>query len=171
MNDTSFQRWGSLAVIGVGLCSLLYGLLYVDLIVLGPHLDPAASLVSFGVQSTNFLLALSGLLGLIAVVTIFQWVRKVNEDWARLALWFGMFGALLSGLHGWSDLVRNPILAQALEYADSASAATLLVNLPSPIDPRGLGTFGLTGVFFLILGQLLNHAASIPHRLSVLSQV
>jgi hypothetical protein len=160
-----------LAVIGVGLCSLLYGILYVALIVLGPRLDPAASLVSFGVQSTNFLLALSGLFGLVAVVTIFQWVRQVNEAWARLALWFGMFGALLGGLHGWSDFVRNPVLAQALGQAGSAPAATLLVNLPSPVDPRGVGTFALTGVFFLILGQLLYHIQGAPRRLAMLSVV
>jgi hypothetical protein len=49
------------------------------------------------------LLALSGLLGLFTVITIFQRVSSVNEGWARIALWFGMFGALLGGLHGWSN--------------------------------------------------------------------
>ncbi len=169
MTDTSLQRWGGLATIGVGICSLLYGILYVVFVVFGPRLDPAPSLISFGVQITNLLLALSGLLSLIAVVTIFQKVRGASEGWARLALWFGMFGALLGGLHGWYDLIRNPILAQAFDQAASAPAATLIANLPSVIDPRGAGTFGLTGLFFLILGLLLYRVEGIPTRVAQLA--
>src|SRR5262249_24411983 len=90
MTDTSLQRWGGWASIGVGLCSLLYGILYVGFVLLGAKLDPAASLVSFGIQSTNLMLALSGLFSLIAIVAIFQRVRAASEGWARLALWFGM---------------------------------------------------------------------------------
>jgi hypothetical protein len=166
MNDTTLMRWGGLAAIGVGLASLLYGLAYVILVVLGPRLDTSASLTSFGIQITNLLLALSGVLSLIAVVAIFQRVRGVSEAWARLALWFGMFGALLGGLHGWSDLVRNPILARALGQADSVAAANLLANLPSAVDPRGVGTFGLTGLFILVTGLLLYRVEGIPRRLA-----
>jgi len=61
MTDSSLQRWGGLATIGVGICSLLYGALYVVLVVFGPKMDPATSLTSFGIQITNLLLALSGL--------------------------------------------------------------------------------------------------------------
>src|SRR5689334_2723517 len=169
MTDTSLQRWGGLATIGVGICSLLYGVLYVVLVVFGPKLDPATSLTSFGIQITNLLLALSGLLSLIAVVTIFQKIRGVSEGWARLALWFGMFGALLGGLHGWSDLVHNPILAQAFGQPDTAGAANLIANLPSQVDPRGVGTFGLTGVFFFILGMQLYRVQGVPQRLAQLA--
>ena len=56
VNDSSFIRMGGLAAIGVGLCSLLYGLLYVGLVVLGPKMDPLPSLTSFGIQITNLLL-------------------------------------------------------------------------------------------------------------------
>lgn len=169
MPDSSLQRWGGLATIGVGICSLLYGVLYVVLVVFGPKMDPATSLTSFGVQITNLLLALSGLLSLVAVVTIFQKIRGVSEGWARLALWFGMFGGLLSGLHGWHDLIANPILAQAFSQPDTAGAANLVANLPAVVDPRGVGTFGLTCVFFFILGMQLQHVEGIPQRLAQLA--
>jgi hypothetical protein len=169
MNDESLQRWGGLATIGVGLCSLLYGILYTVFIFLGPRTDTATSLTSFGIQITNLLLALSGLLSLIAIVTIFQKVRSASEGWARLALWFGMFGALLGGLHGWYDLMRSPTLASAFASTDTKAAANLIASLPSQVDPRGVGTFGLTGVFFLILGLLLNRVEGIPQRLAQLA--
>jgi hypothetical protein len=133
---------------------------------LAPKVDTATSLVSSGIQITNLLLALSGLFGLFAVITIFQRVSTGNEGWARVALWFGMFGALLGGLHGWSDLVRNPILAAAFGQTDSAPAANLLANLPSSVDPRGIGTFAFTGVFFLVLAGLLRSVNGIPGRLA-----
>jgi hypothetical protein len=171
MNDSSLQRWGGLATIGVGICSFLYGILYVVLVFLGPRTDTATSLTSFGIQITNLLLALSGFLSLIAVVTIFQKVHVTSEGWARLALWFGMFGALLGGLHGWYDLSRNPALARAFASTDTAAAANLIASLPSQVDPRGLGTFGLTALFFLILGQLLYRVEGIPQRLAQLTLV
>ena len=167
MNDSTYVRWGGLAAVAVGLCSLLYGVLYITLVVYGPKLDPAASLISFGVQSTNFLLALGGLLAFVAVIAIFQRLRGTSEAWARLALWFGMFGALLSALHGWSDLIGNPTLADAFNQGEaSKAAATLIANLPSATDPRGVGTFGLTGLFVLVVGLLLYRTEGMPRRLA-----
>jgi hypothetical protein len=172
MSDSTFVRWGGLAAIGVGLCSLLYGVLYITLVVFGPKLDPAASLVSFGVQSTNFLMALGGLLAFAAVIAIFQRLRGTSEAWARLALWLGMFGALLSALHGWSDLIGNPTLADAFNQGDaSKAAATLIANLPSTVDPRGVGTFGLTGLFVLIIGLLLYRTEGMPRRLAYVALI
>jgi hypothetical protein len=135
-------------------------------VVLGPRLDTATSLTSFGIQITNLLLALSGVLSLVAIVAIFQRVRVVSEAWARLALWFGMFGALLGGLHGWSDLVHNPIVARAFGQADTAAAANFIASLPSTVDPRGVGTFGLTGLAILLIGLLLYRLEGIPRRLA-----
>jgi hypothetical protein len=78
-----------------------------------------------------------------------------------------MFGALSGLHHGWSDFVRNPILARALgPTSSSAIAATLIDSLPSPIDARGVGTFGLTGLFLLIVGLLLLQMEGIPRRLA-----
>jgi hypothetical protein len=47
MNNSSLMRWGGLASIGVGLCSLLYGVLYV-LLVVPNKVDTATSLVPSG---------------------------------------------------------------------------------------------------------------------------
>jgi hypothetical protein len=172
MNDSTYVRWGSLAAIAVGLCSFLYGVLYIVLVVYGPKLDPADSMVSFGVQSTNFLLALGGLLGFVAVIAIFQRLRATSEAWARLALWFGMFGALLSALHGWSALIGNPTLADAFNQGEaSKAAATLIANLPSATDPRGVGTFGLTGLFVLVVGLLMYRTEGMPRRLAYVALV
>ena len=66
-------------------------------------------------------------------------------------------------------LVRNPILAAAFGSPDSAPAANLIANLPSTVDPRGIGTFGFAGVFFLVLGMLLRDVNGIPRRLADLT--
>lgn len=166
MQNSSLIRWGGLAAIGVGLCSLLYGVLYVALIVLGPKMLPPESLLTFGAQSTSLLLGLSGLLGLVATVAFFEKLRAAGEGWARLALWFGMFSALLGGLHGWSDFVRNPALARLYEQPNLASVADTIIALPSPIDPRGIGTFGLAGLGMLVLGSLIARTPDLPRNLA-----
>src|SRR5258706_10494183 len=86
LTDSSLNRWGGLAAMGVGLSSFLYGVLYTVLVVFGPKLDPAASLTSSGIQITNFILALSGFLAIFAVVAIFQRVLPTNAGWAHVAL-------------------------------------------------------------------------------------
>jgi hypothetical protein len=166
LNDSSFMRWGGLAAIGAGIASLLYGLASV-LIFISPRVDTTIALMSPGVQIGNLLLALGSLLSMAAIVAIFQRVRGVSENWARLALWLGMFGALSGLQHGWSDFVRNPILARALgPTSSSAIAASLIDSLPSPVDARGVGTFGLTGLALLIVGLLLLQTEGIPQRLA-----
>ncbi|MBX3084156.1 MAG: DUF4386 family protein [Anaerolineae bacterium] len=171
MNDQTFKQWGGLAVIIVGVCSLLYGLLYVALIVLPGAKPPTEALTSFGTQCTNLLLAASGIFGIVASVAIFERLRLVNEGWARAALWLGVIGAVLGGLHGWYDFVRNPILAQLYADPATASVSTVVGSLPSSIDPRGLGTFGLTGLSILIISQLIYQAESLPKRLGAVAQI
>ncbi len=171
MDDSSFLRWGGWATIGVGICSLLYGVAFVAQVALAPKMAPVTALTSFGVQSMNALLALGGLLGLVAVVAIFQYVKGVSEGWARLALWLGMLGSLLRLLHGWLDLVNNPVLAQAFGSTSTAGAAALYTTLPSLVDPRGLGTFGLSALSLLIFAGLLYQTQGIPRRLVLLAQV
>ena len=169
MTDQSFKQWGRLSVIIVGLCSLLYGVLYVALIVLPGAKPPAEVLTSFSTQITNLLLAASGIFGIVASVAIFERLRKVSEGWARVALWLGVIGAVMGGLHGWSDVVRNPVLAQFYADPTTASVSTVVGSLPSTVDPRGIGTFGLTGLSILIISQLIYRADGLPRRLGMIA--
>jgi hypothetical protein len=169
MSESSFTRWGGRALIGVGVCSLLYGALYVGLIVLADPKPPAEFAISFGAQSTNLLLALSGLFGIVGNVALFERLRKVSEGWARATLWLGAIAALLGGLHGWFAFVQNPVLAQLYSSSDTSAAARVIGDLPSVIDPRGLGTFGLAGLSLLIVSQLLPRVDGLPRRLASLA--
>jgi hypothetical protein len=42
-------------------------------------------------------------------------------------------------------------------------------DLPNPVDPRGLLTFGLAGVALLVLGLLIARSAALPRRLGYLA--
>ena len=69
---------------------------------------------------------------------------------------FGLAGALAATLHGGYDL------ANAIHPPDQAS------SLPSAIDPRGLGTFGIAGIAMLAFAYLMGRDASFPRNLSYL---
>src|SRR5262249_48174644 len=50
----------------------------------------------------------------------------------------------------------------------SASFKTDLSNLPSQVDPRGLLTFGVTGIAFLVLAWLIVRGGQLPRGLGYL---
>ncbi len=66
----------------------------------------------------------------------------------------GAFGALL---HGGYDL------ANAINAPDVSSA---IMNLPGAVDPRGLLTFGITGIGVIILAWLIGRSKLFPRGLS-----
>jgi len=143
MTETgSFERFAGICAILVGIAGLLYA-------------------ISFVVLKNNALsalfLMLGGLLSTVVLTAVYQRIRTVNESaslWMLLLSIGGAFGALL---HGGYDL------ANAIHVPDVSSG---IANLPSAIDPRGLLTFGITGIGIIILAWLIGRSRQFPRGLS-----
>lgn len=96
-------------------------------------------------------LTLAPLLAVAGLVAVFQRVREVDSGYATLALALGVFGSLAASTHGAYDL------ANILHPPGGE-----LPGLPSAVDPRGYGTFGLTGIALAILSGLSRRTTEIP---------
>ena len=132
MKITPFDRYAGLAAMAAGFVGLLYSISFVVL--------------QNGLLSALCLL-LGGLLSLAALVGLFQHLGKVDGQSATLGLMLAAVSALGAAIHGGYDL------ANAIHAPGELTGA--VANLPNPVDPRGLLTFGLAGLAVLLAGLLM----------------
>ena len=135
-----FERDGGLAAIGVALAGLLYSVTFV--------------ILDDDLTSGLFLL-LTGLLTIVALTAAYFRVRVVEEGFALLALLLGAIGGAGAAVHGGFDL------AHELNPEDPVPA------IPNAVDPRGLLTFGFTGLAVLLVAWLMRRGAAFPARLGL----
>lgn len=97
-------------------------------------------------------LTLAPLLAVAGLVAVFERVRALDSGYATLALALGAFGSLAASSHGAYDLgiVLHPAPVDAVK------------DLPFPVDPRGYGTFGLTGLAVVLLSWLASRSTELP---------
>jgi hypothetical protein len=145
MKSTSFDKvGGAIAILGA-----IAGFLYA---------------VSFVVLKDQLLyslfLTLLGLFAFVALIAVYFRLRETDAAYALLALLFGLIGAAGTAIHGGYDLSNaiNP----------PASIPAGLLDLPSQIDPRGLLTFGFTGVGLFAFAWLMTRSAVFPKTLGYL---
>jgi hypothetical protein len=115
-------------------CGLLYSISFVVLTRVSPSLGTGLS--------ATFLM-LGGLLGTAALVGLYERLRGSAGTYVVWVLGVGMAGAFAAVLHGGYDL------ANVFHPPGGTS------NLPSAVDPRGLGTFGLSGLALLGFSLLM----------------
>lgn len=130
-----------------GGCGFLYSVSFVVIARASPDLGSALS--------GGFLL-LGGIFGASALLGLYERLVPTGGGYATWALIFGLAGAISATLHGGYDL------ANAIHPPAHAS------DLPSAVDPRGLGTFGLSGVAILAFAYLMGRESSFPLNLSYL---
>jgi hypothetical protein len=135
-----------------GLCALLAGLLGL--------LYAVSFIVLQNTLLSGLSLAVGGLLATAALAGLFQRVRDADPSLALWALGLVIFAALGSAIHGGYDLA-NAIHPPAVPNTD----------LPNPIDPRGMLTFGVSGIGLLAIAWLIGRAAGLPKGLSYLGYV
>ena len=99
---------------------------------------------------SGFFLLIGGLLGASALLGLNERLQPSSGTYATWALVLGLGGALAATLHGGYDL------AVAIHPPNQT------INFPSPVDPRGLGTFGLTGASLLAFSYLMQRDRSFP---------
>ena len=134
---------------GSSLCAGISGFLYA---------------LSFIVLKNSVLIALFLMLGgLFATLALSMLYSHVKTSEATLALWawiLGIGGAFGGVLHGGYDL------ANAINPPAGSNA---LASLPSPIDPRGLLTFGIAGLGFFAFAWLMGRNRKFPRTLMYLT--
>ena len=142
----SFDRFAGWASILAGVAGIGYALAFVVL--------------KNGPLSAQFL-TLAPLFAVAGLVAVFERVRGIDSGYATLALALGAFGSLAASTHGMYDL--SNVL--------HAPAAALPADVPSALDPRGYGTFALTGLAVLILAGLAGRSTELPGWVSPLGLV
>ncbi len=140
----TFERFAGLCAILAGIVGFLYAISFIIL-----HSTLLSSL---------FLLV-GGLLFTVIMTAIYQRLLATDAAFALWAFLLSGGGALGTLIHGGYDL------ANAL-HPETLSAA--LANAPSSIDPRGLLTFGLTGLGLLVISWLIGRGNTFPKGLSYL---
>lgn len=104
--------------------------------------------VKSGLWSAIFLLGGSAI-SIFVIVTVYQRFRSVQPTVALWALAFAIIGAAGAAIHGGYDLANEL-------HPDE------LTGFPNPVDPRGLLTFGASGIALLIGGFLVGRVPGLP---------
>ena len=148
MRSKSFERFAGLAAIVSAIGGVAYGVAFVLL----------ANKLLYSI-----LMMLGGLLGAVIMVALYQRLREVDESLALLALLIGVVGALGSVAHGGYDLayVLHPPAVDVPGVGD----------VPVLGDPRGLLTFGFTGLSLLTFSALMARGGQFPKSLGNLGYV
>jgi hypothetical protein len=133
---TSFDRYAGWLSVLAGAAGLGYALAFV---------------VLKNAELQGVFLTLAPLLAVAGLVAVFERVREIDPGYATLALALGAFGSLAASTHGAYDLA-NVLHAPASGVPD----------LPSPVDPRGFATFGLTGIALVLLAWLAQRSPELP---------
>jgi hypothetical protein len=139
---TSFEKFAGWGAVLAGVSGFLYS---ISFIVLQSDLLSALFLMLGGLFSTS---ALTGL---------YQRLRGTESGFALLGLLLSLSAALGSAIHGGYDL------ANTLHPPTSMNA-----DLPNPIDPRGLLTFGVAGLGLFLLSWLITQEMRLPKGLAYL---
>lgn len=128
------------------------GFLYSATFVFAPRPAPALA-----AALTGAFLLLGGIFSASALLGLYERLAPSAGGYATWAIVFGLAGALSATLHGGYDL------ANAINPPSQTAS-----DLPSAVDPRGLGTFGLAGISILAFAYLMGREASFPLNLSYL---
>jgi hypothetical protein len=109
--------------------------------------------------STVLLLG-GGLVVVVVLIAVYGRLRQIDAGFAILALVLGLMAAAGSSIHGAYDLanfVKRPV-----------GAPPGISNLPNAVDPRGLMTFGLSGLAVLVAAWVIVRGGAFPKRLGYL---
>jgi hypothetical protein len=140
--NTSFEKFAGWSAILAGISGFLYSISFIVL-----QSDPLSALF----------LMLGGLFSTAALTGLYQRLRETESGFALLGLLLTLSAALGSAIHGGYDL------ANALHPPASPNT-----DLPNPIDPRGLLTFGVAGLGLFLFSWLIAQNVRLPKGLAYL---
>jgi len=151
--DSNFEHWAGLAAIAAGIGGIVYAVAFLGGVVLGAN--PA-----LGMLVASIALMLGGVLSLVVLVAVYRRVSAVSHGIALIGLALALMGAFGAVAHGGYDLanVLNPPTTDVIADA----------GLPNPVDPRGLLTFGVSGLGLLVLAAEARRSRALSRRVSSL---
>lgn len=141
----SYERFAGVCAILAGVGTLLYSISFILLV---------------NETLSSLCLLVNGLLATAVIVAVYERVRTSDASFALLGLLLGLAGGLGAALHGGYDLA-----AVLHEHAPVDP------NLPSAMDPRGLLTFGATGLGLWIFAWLILRSRALPTGIGYLGYV
>lgn len=147
MTDTTFQRIASWCAYAIAGLSLLYAAVYLGLVRTDATNTWASALA-------NGFIGLSGILATFAVIAVGDKVDGAAGRWLRVV---GVGWALLSAAHGAFSAIAD---MQGLAPGDLSAT-----------DPRGFATFGLSGLWSIVLGLAIRSGSSFPRGLGMVALV
>ena len=130
---STFERFAGYCAVLAGIAGFLYSVAFI--------------ILRSDLLSALFLL-LGGLFGTAALTTLYERLRGTDSAFALWGLLFALAGAIGSTIHGGFDL------SNALHPPATAT------DLPNPVDPRGLLTFGFAGIGLFVFSWLILGSAS-----------
>jgi hypothetical protein len=96
-----------------------------------------------------------GLLATPVSVALYLRLRPTEEGFALWGLLLSLVGSLGSMVHGGFDLARL------------IGPPSLPTEIPNPVDPRGLLTFGVAGLGVFVFAVLIRRGGGLPRGLGI----
>lgn len=146
MPTVSFERFAGYCAVATGAGGFLYSVAFVIIARPAPDLGAALSWV---------ILLIGALLTIPVLVALYDRLKENNAGAALTALVLTLAGALGSVVHAGYE-VANLVHTGKLPSSE----------LPSQIDPRGLLTFGITGLGVMTYAWLIARSPRFPMGLS-----
>ena len=176
MKNDSMFKLGSVA----SFLSALFLLTYL----LGGALRPEAQngsdinayLLSLAENSTLTLIlfwsgVLYGLFAIAVVMSTSDLVRNANEGLVRWTSTLAIIGYAVAVIWYFALQQANPALAAGYAQADETTRAAVALIGPLSLDPQFWMSYGLTGLWFIVLNWLANRSDQLPRLLAYLGIV
>jgi hypothetical protein len=172
----ALSRGAALAAATVGLVSLVYAVFYLFVAPSAQRgTDVNAALRSYlahpaGLRVASICLFVSGLLTTVVYAALHAQPGALGASPRTWALAIGVVSGVATSLHGLADLIDLDKLAHSYVGGDAATRSAVLVvhATTSPVDPRGLATFGLVG---LVVFAFSRHLRGQSRLIGLLGQV
>ena len=152
----AYERFAGAGAIAAGVGGIVYSVAFLGGVVEGwaPQL---------GLTVASIALMVGGFLSVLVLVALYRRLLDSAAAVALLGLMLVAVGATGAMVHGGYDLASTL-------YRPATAVATD-ANLPSPIDPRGLLTFGISGLGLLVLAWQSRRSGTLPANLAALGAV
>jgi hypothetical protein len=141
LRSAPFERFAGVCAVLAGVAAFFYAVAFIGL---------QNDLLS------GLFLMLTGLLSTAALVAVYERLRETDTAFALFALLLGIAGAVGSAVHGGYAL------------ANTINPPPSVPDLPNPVDPRGLLTFGVAGIALFVVAWLITRGGQFPKGLGYL---
>jgi hypothetical protein len=150
---TAYERLAGAGAITAGVGGIVYSVAFLGGVVEGwaPQL---------GLTVASIALMAGGFLSVLVLVALYRRLLESAAAVGLLGLMLVAVGATGAMVHGGYDLANSVNAPLADVFADA--------KLPSPIDPRGLLTFGISGLGLLVLAWQSRRSGTLPGNLAAL---